>query len=231
VTAPFAGQRRVPDQAERRIDLKLKDQYGRECHMNWDKLAGGMVAQPFLRFKAPWTPHIKYFKCEFKNDSPMPTGWHFDLQQCNDDNRESWEVYFTRLHRVAGKMPGIDSVSAYESARTGDWENVPRSLLEEVGARPEPMDLIRASMAGNRWVLGLSNVVPPWAYGWVEEQTRRREEEAAGVTGAELQKYRDEAPDVAMDAALDDEYEAKGLGAGIEPVKPRKPGPKTPITA
>ncbi len=218
MTAPMSsfgsvgGRKAPPDQAARRVDLKVPDQHGRLFHVIFDRMPGAGTIQRIPLFKAPWLPDMRYLEDDPEHPSPIPMKLRWNYQQCLHDLQTSWNNFFGEFRTIAGRMPGVDAMAAYDAAAKGRWHEVPPSLLMEIGNTPEPEDYVKAAMANNAWILGKSPVVPKWAEPLIKLKEARRRAEAVGVSADELDKYRDESPDVAAD--LDDEYEAKGLGGG-----------------
>lgn len=224
--APMVGGRKAPpDQAARRIDLKIPDQHGRKIHVIFDRIAMGTI-QKLPQFKAPWIPDINYLREDPDDPNPIPTRQRWDYQKCLADNHVAWDRWFDECRTIAGRMPGVDAMAAYEAAKRGEWHKVPAALLREVGDTPEPDDYIKAAMANNAWVLGFTDIVPKWAEPLEKLKDARRRQEARAVTEEDLDEYRDASPDVA--AALDDAYEAQGLVGATVPIGPPKRGPGRP---
>lgn len=226
MTAPMSGfgsvggRKAPPDQAARRVDLKVPDQHGRLVHVIFDRMPGAGTIQRILLFKAPWTPDMRYLEDDPESPSPIPVKLRWNYQQCLHDLQTSWNNFFGEFRTIAGRMPGVDAMAAYDAASKGRWHEVPPSLLMEIGNTPEPEDYVKAAMANNAWILGKSPVVPKWAEPLLKLKDARRRAEATGVGDDELDKYRDVSPDVAAD--LDDEYEAKGLSGGKVAVAPKR---------
>lgn len=226
MTAPMAfgnigGRKRIPDQAERRVDLKIPDQHGRMVHVIFDRMPGAGTIQRIPLFTAPWIPDLKYLEDDPDEQSPVPRRLRWNYAQCLADLQTGWNNFFGEFRTIAGRMPGVDAMAAYEAAIHGRWHEVPPSLIHEVGATPEPEDFVKAAMANNKWILGFSDVVPKWAEPLVKLKEARRRAELKGVSADELERYRDDV-DADKDAALDDEYAARGLTGGKVPVKGKR---------
>ena len=215
--ANFPGQKRVPDQAERRINLKIPDQHGRIMHVVYDRINPGVVGL-YPQFKAPWIPDFRFYEIAADEGIPRKGVWNY--QAVLADNRAGWDRYFDELLTLSGNMKGIDAMAAYQNAKEGNWNEVPPALLRECGWTPDPDDYVKAAMAGNKWVLGFSDVIPKWAFPLVALKEARRAEEARMVKESDLDMYRD-----TDGADLDEEFEQKGLAGGTAPVTPKKPVP------
>ena len=209
------GKQKVLGQAERRADLKVPDQHGRLVHIVWDTLGRCCVGK-YLLFRAPWVPDISYAKVVAQQG--FPTGVEWQYAELLSDTRNAWERWFQDCRRFAGRMNGVSATEAYAAARAGRWSEVPKALLEECGITPESEDLIKAAMAGNKWVLGFSTVVPEWAQPLLALWEAQKARASIPVTDAELEKFRDEIED---SADLDDAFDADALGGKRVPV-PRK---------
>lgn len=207
----YPGKKNVLGQAERRADLKVTDQHGRLVHLVWDTLGRCCVGK-YLLFRAPWVPDISYLKV-VANQS-FPTGAEWDYAQLLADNRNAWERWFQDLRKFAAKMNGVSATEAYAAARAGRWAEVPKALLEECGVTELPEDIIKAAMAGNRWILGFSTVVPDWAGPWLALQEAQRVRASIPVTDAELERFRD-----VVETDLDDQFDPDALGGHRVPVR------------
>lgn len=232
MTAPniitYGGRKGPPDQAARRIDLHLKDNHGRKIHTVFDRMPGAGVIVSYPQFKAPWMLDIqKYLK--FPDDEQIPTACWWDYQTALADSRGAWDRYFNDFQILAGRMPGVDAMAAYDAASKGEWHKVPASLLREVGSQPEPEEYIRAAMVGNRWVLGFSPEVPDWAAPLLSLKNARRAQQAQHVTADDLEAFRSKYGDADVMAQVDDEAEVAGLTAGTEPIGPRRGRPRKPV--
>lgn len=220
----YAGKKPPPGQAERRADLLIPDQHSRNLHIVWDTLARGCVGI-YVQFRAPWVPDISYAKIVAKTGYPTAVEW--DYKQLLEDTRNAWERWFQDLRRFSGKMNGVSATEAYKYAREGNWAQVPKALLEECGITPESEDVIKAAMAGNKWILGFSTVVPDWAEPWLALKEAQRARASIPVTEDELAKFRDAETDA--DTDLDEEFDPEAVGGKRvavphkEPTKPTQP--------
>lgn len=208
---------KAPDQAARRDDLILTDQHGREVHVVFDTRAmGAVIAYP--RFNAPWVPDLKYLRYVYAGtrNKGVPVAIQWDYEACLRDTQAAWERWFGEFRTLGMRMPGVDAMSALEAAQKGEWHKVPPGLLLEVGETPDPLDYVKAALAENKWVLGLSQKVPTWAEPLYALKEHFRTV-VSGVTDAELDKYRDE------EEAADPE----ALGGKVLPVRRGRP-PKGP---
>lgn len=211
-TFGFHASRNEPDQAQRRIDLILPDIHDREWHIIYDTSARGVITQ-MPRFSAPWMPDLKYLKVVNSrgNVTAMPDVVEIDYKQLLEDNHRAWDKYFENLLKIGGKMPGVDAMTAYTHAKEGEWEKVPAGLLAELGTTPEPDDYVKAAMAENKWVLGLSKAIPKWAAPLLALKEAQKRTWERGVSDEDLDKYRD------------DEESADPDAIGGKTVKVRKP--------
>ena len=192
-TFGFHASRNEPDQAQRRIDLILPDDHGREWHAIFDTSARSVVTL-LPRFSAPWMPDPKYYGVVSSRGglNTMPDTVEIRYRDILADCHRAWDKYFDNILKVGGKMPGVDAMTAYTHAKDGDWGKVPAGLLAEIGQTPEPDDYVKAAMAGNRWVLGLSPVIPTWAAPLLALKEAQKREWERGVTDSDLDKYRDD---------------------------------------
>lgn len=192
-TFGFHASRNEPDQAQRRIDLILPDDHGREWHAIYDSSARGVVTL-YPRFTAPWMPDPKYLSPVSSRGGPssFPDRVAINYALLMEDNHRAWDKYFDNLLKIGTKMPGVDAMTAYTHAKEGEWEKIPAGLLAELGQTPEPDDYIKAAMAGNKWVLGFSSTIPKWAAPLMALKDAKKRQAERGVSDGELDKYRDE---------------------------------------
>lgn len=186
----FYPSNNEPDQAERRTDLILADQHGREYHVVYDTAARGVI-RSYPRFNAPWMPEEKHLKYVASRGGAMPDRIEVDYEAALAENHRESDRYFHDFLAIGGKLPGVDAMTAYDLALAGEWEQVPRSLLHEVGQPPVPDDYIKACMAGNKWALGMTNKIPEWAHKLIALEELRKQNTAAGRANMDLDKYAD----------------------------------------
>lgn len=208
----YGGRKGPPDQAQRRIDLKIKDQHGRAIHVVFDRMPGAGPIVSYCLFQAPFMPDAQRY-LRFEGDAvPTACGWDYDAMLA--DNRKAWDDFFNEFRTIATRMPGVDAMAAYEAATRGEWSKVPPAVLAEVGIQPEPDDFIKACMANNRWVLGFDPNVPSWA---VPLLSLKRARERRRTETDDLDKYRDNPyTDAETAADVDDGAEAAGLTGGTQ---------------
>lgn len=221
----YAGKKQPPDQAQRRKNILVKDQHGRLVHLVWDTSCNGVVAI-YPQFQAPWMPHLKYLHTHAEQGFPISVEWVYVTAPAGwigttmiEDNRSAWQMFYDNLLRFAGRMPGVSAKDAYQAAIEKRWDEVPKALLKECGVTPEPEEFIKAAMAGNKWVLGFSTVVPEWAGPFLAFQEKMRAEMSRPITDEELDRFRDadeDAPD--MDDAFEQQFDAEALGGKRVPV-------------
>ena len=212
----YAGKKQPPDQKGRRADLRVKDQHGRLVHLVWDKSCNGCVGHT-MYFDAPFIPDVKWMTIHAEQGFPTSIEWEY--QAMLEDKRAAWAMYFENLLRFAGKMPGVSATTAYEAALNRQWDDVPKALLKECGITPQPEEMIKAAMAGNKWVLGFSTIVPEWAGPLVRLMELNKSKIGGAITDADLDMYRDEEEPL---AALDDQFDPDAKGGKREPVRQEK---------
>lgn len=189
-----------PDQAERRIDLILPDQHGREFHVVYDTHAKGVI-RSYARFNAPWMPEEKHLKyVSSRGQGSFPDKIEIDYDTALAENHREQDRYFEEFLRIGGKIGGVDAMTAYTHAKNGEWEKVPKVLFHEIGSIPQPDEYIKAAMAGNKWALGLTNKIPEWALPLVALDELRKADKLKGLTASDLDKYADVEEDADPDA-------------------------------
>lgn len=225
----YAGKKQPPDQAERRKNVLVNDQHGRRIHLVWDVACRGVVGF-YPQFSAPWMPEIKYHTVHAENGFPESVEWEY--RRMLEDNQTEWANWYDDLRRYGARMPGVDAMKAYDAALKGEWEQVPKALLIECGSTPQHADLIKGAMAGNKWVLGFSTVVPDWAKPIVNLWDLEAQKRSSAVSEAELDRFRDaDGPDEIDPLALEEEVDPAAVGGKRVPVKePKKGGSRRPVS-
>ena len=178
------------DQAQRRSDLILDDDHGREWHIVYDNSARAVIIA-YPRFTAPWTPQMKHLTFPAGRGGSMPDRVAIDYTIALAENHRESDRYFDEFLQIGGKIGGVDAMAAYTLAKNGEWSKVPKVFFKEVGDPPFPDDYIKGAMAGNKWALGQSNVIPTWALPLVALEEMRKAEQRVGISQADLDKYAD----------------------------------------
>jgi hypothetical protein len=190
----FIPSNNEPDQAQRRVDLILEDKHGREYHVVYDTAARGVI-RSYPRFNAPWMPeekHLKYVSSRGGGAGAFPDKIEIDYDEALAENHREQDRYFDEFLKIGGKIGGVDAMTAYSHAKSGEWEKVPKVFFHEIGSIPQPDEFIKAAMAGNKWALGLSNTIPAWALPLVALEEMRNADKLKGLTASDLDKYADE---------------------------------------
>jgi hypothetical protein len=142
------------DVQDKRRWQELKDQHGRTWGCVIELKTGDPTGPIEMREprKAPLRVPPQFLRVDSRKNFGAITidyhGWKGMLSR-------AWERWRGELLQAARKMYGD---SAAEKV-----ENPPPALVAEVGVSPEPLEPVLAAEHGDPWVLGLSDVRPPWA--------------------------------------------------------------------
>ena len=156
------------------------------------------------QFTAPVYPEMKYIRHDLKDDRYII----IDYDRWIRDARDAADGYDDFRQKTA--------IDQYGSAFTSKLGVTPDEDLPElrrlVGEPPKPVEFPEACKAGNKWALGLTNVIPTWAYALLPRAT------------APVRKYLDADEEVVEKAVtLDEQFDPKATGGKRVPV-PRKSG-------
>lgn len=185
------------------------DQHGRKWHASVDIRSGGAVGpiQP-LGWRAPWMPDQTFFRFSDEEHTQMT----IDYQQMLDERlaaHESWSTEFRSAALKRGWSP--------------DDEEKRNSLIELVGPMPHPVEPILAAMQGNKWILGLTQVVDKRLEPFIPKKVTRTEKALADVDYSfdpESDSLKDNLEEL-MD--IEESVDPDATPRGRVPVKPRKP--------
>jgi hypothetical protein len=129
-------------------------------------------------FRAPIMPPFQYFR--FGGDEMNPTTFRIDYDAWLADNTQRWAEHRERIVYIGHH---------YEGDRFDPTKELSARVRTAVGNDPFPPELIKACAAGNKWALGLSDQVPPWAEKFRSHWETRRQETVA--------QWADQFPDAA----------------------------------
>ncbi len=141
---------RKRNQAEERRYSHFADQHGRQWGAVVDKQAGQPLGVIEPKFTAPFMPHQSHFRF--------------------DENEPRFVIDYPAIiaERKARLKEWEDAGYTFCLAEYGDkaieaMAHPTPALLRYLGPKPDPFEIAEAAEAGNKWVLGLSDVVPAWA--------------------------------------------------------------------
>jgi hypothetical protein len=152
------------DQAAKRKTIIYTDQHGREWAGTKDVFAdapiGTLLPMNFSPVKyrgQELIPPMKYF--QFDDARPGWTridyaAWEADLLTA----KQSWE-----------ESAGSYAVAMYGDKAMEAVENPPPALLNVLGPKTMPVELVQAQAEGNRWILGFNVPRPSWADDFFKE--------------------------------------------------------------
>lgn len=146
------------DQAGKRKTVTFTDQHGREWtavkDIFTDTNVGPMTPQG-------WTP-VSYMGRDLvppdhvlRFDDARPGTFTIDYSRWISDIRAAHTGWVQQAGSYAASMYGDKSMDALE--------NPPPALLNAMGPKPMPVELLEAMQEGNRWILGLAVARPAWA--------------------------------------------------------------------
>jgi hypothetical protein len=176
----------TPGQAEKRRQMIFLDQHGRKWTAAIELRTGFPVGSVNpIGFETRFPIEQKYMRF-FRN---RPGYMEIDYDAMLRDRDASEGIYKQRIQAAARKLYGDKAGEALKKPTT--------ELLEAAGTKPAPRERILAAKAGNKWVLGLTDLKPDWADKFFpEEQHRDIETGRLLVSDEELQGM---FPDVEVD--------------------------------
>lgn len=185
-------------QPETRLYRTFRDPHDRIWGSAVDKRTGHSVGPWEPQFEAPWYPEAKYIKHNPSDDRLIL----IDYDRNISDLKEAQDAYDDLRLKVAMNQYG----SAFPSKLGKTHEEDPPELKALVGQPPFPSAFPEAAKEGNKWVLGLTNVVPAWAYVYLHAQE------------APKRKYLDADEEVEKAVDLDEQFDPDAKGGKREPV-------------
>ena len=126
----------------------FRDQHGREYQAVCEQRTGHPTGPLSPTFRAPLHTPKKYI---YISDTPRALlyihyeGWLADLTRAHED-------YEVELYTAASAMYADKAAEAVADP--------PKALIMRVGKGPRPLAPVQAAAAGNKWVLGMSDVKP-----------------------------------------------------------------------
>lgn len=160
-----AGQDR--SQATKRRYRFYLDQHKRK----WGSAVENKTGEPCGPFEkqgwtAPLQPEPKYMTVD-----PVENTLYIDYEQWVRDIDEAHAYWHARLREAAGQIYGQGAVG--EAIKNPQPE-----LLDRVGPQPnQRKEPVEAAMLGNKWVLGLTDLKPAWAYEFFPDEEEAEPEE------------------------------------------------------
>lgn len=197
---------------------KMWDQHGRKYAATLEKKTGTPVAQGPRPdgWRAPWIPSQEWFR--YGEDEQNPMRFRIDYDGLLADRIASHEGYQAQWDAWASAN-GWDPKDPEFAGR----------IIAKVGKRPLPVEPILAAMAGNKYILGLTDKVDTRLLPFLNEKPRYHR-------AAKLQALKDQAdwsfdPDDEMEQRMDvdEDFDRDGVGGQrqkVVPVRPKKS--KTP---
>lgn len=165
------GEKKELAQWERRRNHTMSDQHGRKWETTLDFIANGPCGPINPKgWSAPLSVHTKYLKFQPEDASNLL----IEYDRWIEDTENAWKDYDTRLYNDAIMLFGAQGPKAYR-------EKSPE-LVRHTGPSPEPVELIKAARAGNKWVLGLKRQdgsdypIPEWAEPFIRKAEVAKEE-------------------------------------------------------
>lgn len=138
-------------QHTKRRGRKLPDQHGRMWEFQEDKACGAPVGPINAR---GWKDRLRTpqkYKVYDEQNSQIRINW------------AQWETDLKAAHQAWGDVLRRTAISMYGQGASEAIKYPPPELLETVGEKPQPIELILAARRGNKFVLGLSDEMPKWA--------------------------------------------------------------------
>lgn len=146
------------DQAKDRRTATFRDQHGREWYAVKDihtdapigplAPAGWIPVQYQGRDLVPDTAHLSF-------DENRPGVFTIDYDRWKRDIQQALTNWTFTAGSYAASMYGDKAFDALQSP--------PPALLNQIGPKPMPIELVEAQEEGNRWILGLDPKKPKWA--------------------------------------------------------------------
>lgn len=129
----------------------MQDEFGRTWETTIDFIANGPCAPINPKFKSPLDYPQKYLKFQGKIPHILKIDWDTWIADLEVGHRD-WD---TRLYD--------DAIMLFGQAGLKMYTDKAPELLRHTGPKPQPVELVKAAKAGNKFILGLSDQMPEWA--------------------------------------------------------------------
>jgi hypothetical protein len=203
------------DQSHSRRYTKMRDQHGRLWGCEIDIRTGTPVGhgpRP-VGWKAPWLPSQEWFRYNPRGDNPNLFRIDYDSMVADRvAAHDAYDAAFTQYAVAHGWDPN-------DSSKRGVIESV-------VGKRPLPIEVIKAAMQGNKYVLGLTDVVDTRVVPFLRKKENKQERKLAAMPD-----FTDQDTDEELEARMDlqDQFQPDDEPRDRAPIKTAKrPKAKTP---
>lgn len=238
MTAPastiFNPGARIVQQPDQRRDDWFEDQHGRVWYATVEIKTGHPTGglYPADGWIAPTTP--EWCKGRLIPDQKylLITRVAGRVEKVKVDYDQWITDYLQRMDEWRAELRDMAGHSAGSGQQAAAWiAKPPKEVLDVVGYGPQqkiPLKLIQAMAKGNKWALGLSNVVPDWALPVLDEW-RDMQRTSASILADDAEEF----PDAAEDeeevlSAIEDDADPDAVGSQSgRPVPVKKPAPKT----
>jgi hypothetical protein len=144
----------IKSQADARMLGVFTDQHGRKWEAVIEKNTGHPCSHVRPRFTAPYLPDQQYLTFDAHERSTLV----IDYDRAIADRRDARKTYDEMLYQFALGTYG-DQAAKYLPPEGKPTE----AMRRYVGATPPAPEIPEAAKAGNKWVLGLTDVKPSWA--------------------------------------------------------------------
>lgn len=135
-----------------RIYRHALDQHGRRWGAEVDKRTDDPCGPIKALFAAPWIPDLKYIKWEH-NAEEGRFAVRIDYAGAKADRRDALKEWTKNLLQVGAQLNG----------QAFDPQNPTWAVLQKVGPKPQPVEIVIAAERGDPWILGLTDEMPHWA--------------------------------------------------------------------
>lgn len=144
------------------LPRKFKDQHGRLWFAMLDTTCNDTIGHLQPQFTAPWLPDTKseYVRVVHDPDTGVSTV-KINYAQIKGDLRYAWQEWIKHRDLIGREV----QKDAYNPEKPTPY------ILQMAGPSPKPIEPVIAAEAGDPWVLGFSDEMPPWATPFFTKET------------------------------------------------------------
>lgn len=146
------------DQAGKRKTVQFTDQHGRAWTAVKDVFTDTNIGP---LYPSGWTP-VKY---QGRDLLPPDNMYRFNDSKPGTFviDYDAWRQTLMGAHQQWAQQAGSYAAAMYGDKAMDALENPTPALLNMLGPKPMPIELVEAMQEGNKWILGLTEKKPKWA--------------------------------------------------------------------
>lgn len=141
----------IKSQVDARMLGVFTDQHGRKWEAPIEKATGHPCSHVTPKFTAPYLPDQQYFTYDNYERNKLT----IDYDRAIADAKAAFTAWEDLLYQFA--------LASYRDKAGEAMREPTPEMLRYAGAKPASYKIPEAAKAGNKWILGLTDVKPTWA--------------------------------------------------------------------